>query len=356
MARLWAISDIHTDCKENRAWVEQLSNTEFKQDAILVAGDVSDSRAILERTLRTLVAKFQTVFFTPGNHDLWLGEEDEADSISKLHSLLGLCRSLGVQTKPQRIGTETIGVWVCPLLSWHHKTFDKEPDIEGWSIPSIEDSMVDYHKCRFPEPLSMHDESAARAVDDLNEAATAALQDRRLEEPLVTFSHFLPRPELLIEKRFLTLPTLPKAVGSRYLGQRVKSLAPDVHVFGHTHFGWDATHDGIRYIQCALAYPYERLQRWGSLSIGGFGAEGPLLVWSASRGFAPKMHCRWSRYYERHKRQPDKVFELAYYAAPHYKKMDSRAVECRPDFSHEGPEMQVPISRPLQRDPVDPVS
>jgi len=68
----------------------------------------------------------------------------------------------------------------------------------------------------------------------------------------------VPRVELCPEKRFLTLPSLAKAVGSRPLGERVARLRPDAHVFGHTHFGWDATLDGTRYLQAALAYPEER--------------------------------------------------------------------------------------------------
>ena len=30
-----------------------------------------------------------------------------------------------------------------------------------------------------------------------------------------------------------------------------EELKPEIHVFGHTHFGWDAVHDGVRYVQAA---------------------------------------------------------------------------------------------------------
>ena len=30
-----------------------------------------------------------------------------------------------------------------------------------------------------------------------------------------------------------------------------QELKPEIHVFGHTHFGWDAVHDGVRYVQAA---------------------------------------------------------------------------------------------------------
>ena len=37
---------------------------------------------------------------------------------------------------------------------------------------------------------------------------------------VISFSHFLPRIELMPEKRFLYLPTLSKAVGSNFLKRR----------------------------------------------------------------------------------------------------------------------------------------
>eukprot|EP00927_Polykrikos_kofoidii_P072679 TRINITY_DN68772_c0_g1_i1.p1 TRINITY_DN68772_c0_g1~~TRINITY_DN68772_c0_g1_i1.p1 ORF type:complete len:393 (+),score=28.04 TRINITY_DN68772_c0_g1_i1:65-1180(+) len=358
--RLWAVSDIHTDSRENALWVERLSDTDYQQDALVVAGDVSDTVSTLQTTLQTLAGKFKTVFFTPGNHDLWLSSDDAcSDSFDKLHNVINICEKLGVATGPRRIGGTraaeggSASVWVCPLLSWHHKSFDSEADIEGWDLRPPEMVMNDYHCCCFPEGLSMHDDSVANAIDCLNDARLSDLDHRRPEEPLVTFSHFLPRIELLPEKRFLTVPQLPKASGSRFLGDRVRTMRPAVHIFGHTHFGWDAVHDDVRYVQAALAYPRERLTRWHTLSNGTFGRDGPLLVWSSLSGFAPKRRCRWSGYYEHHQREPGRVFELAHYAAGMYRKTDPRATECTPDFSHEGSN-QMAGNRQLREDPALP--
>ncbi|GLI67157.1 hypothetical protein VaNZ11_011370 [Volvox africanus] len=92
-------------------------------------------------------------------------------------------------------------------------------------------------------------------------AAAAEVQD----EDVISFSHFLPLQELLPEKRYLTFPNLAKAVGSTYLADRILRLRPQMHVFGHTHFAWDAVRDGIRYVQAPLAYPSERRFRLRSL-------------------------------------------------------------------------------------------
>lgn len=42
----------------------------------------------------------------------------------------------------------------------------------------------------------------------------------------------------------LALLLQPKAVGSLPVAERVQQLCPDIHIFGHTHFAWDATIDG----------------------------------------------------------------------------------------------------------------
>ncbi len=64
--RVFALSDLHVDYKENLAFVKSWSNERFKKDALIVAGDVTDNLALLETTLRMLRQKFSEVFYVPG--------------------------------------------------------------------------------------------------------------------------------------------------------------------------------------------------------------------------------------------------------------------------------------------------
>lgn len=50
----------------------------------------------------------------------------------KLEVIKDLCRELGVHTEPERIG----GVWIAPIYSWYHASFDREPDLRG--APAVE--------------------------------------------------------------------------------------------------------------------------------------------------------------------------------------------------------------------------
>ena len=59
----------------------------------------------------------------------------------------------------------------------------------------------------------------ARAFADLNEPFLSTAP--RIEETVISFSHFLPRQELCPEKRFLIEPMLSKVIGSDYLRRQV---------------------------------------------------------------------------------------------------------------------------------------
>jgi hypothetical protein len=43
-----------------------------------------------------------------------------------------LCNELGVHTEPLRVS----GVWIAPIYSWYHASFDREPDLPG--APAVE--------------------------------------------------------------------------------------------------------------------------------------------------------------------------------------------------------------------------
>ena len=65
-SRIYAISDLHVDYKDNLLFVNSWSSTEYQQDVLLIAGDVTDNLVLLEKVLKSLVIKFKDVFFVPG--------------------------------------------------------------------------------------------------------------------------------------------------------------------------------------------------------------------------------------------------------------------------------------------------
>lgn len=239
--RVFAISDLHTDFKENRLVVERLSDYTFVGDALVVAGDIADQLEVIEYTLALLRSKFRHVCYVPGNHELWV-RDGAYDSLEKLRRVLEMCRRIKVETSPVKID----GLWLVPLLSWYDPAFDGEDDgeehkeLEGWA---------DFYFCKWPEGVG----DLCRRFLDMNEANV-----RRLDAPVISFSHFLPRRDLLPPKEYLKFKSLPKVSGCAPLDGQIRRLNSTTHVFGHSHINTDRVIDGVRYVNNALLYPRER--------------------------------------------------------------------------------------------------
>jgi hypothetical protein len=75
---------------------------------------------------------------------------------------------------------------------------------------------------------------------------------------VISFSHFLPRRDLLPAAERLRFKGLPKVAGCAALDQQIRHLKSCVHVFGHSHINCDRVIDGVRYVQNPLRYPRER--------------------------------------------------------------------------------------------------
>jgi hypothetical protein len=72
---------------------------------------------------------------------------------------------------------------------------------------------------------------------------------RRYDAPVVSFSHFVPRTELVPAVRWLRFKGLPLVAGSVEIDAQVRRLGAAVHVYGHTHIPGDRVVDGVRYVQ-----------------------------------------------------------------------------------------------------------
>jgi predicted phosphodiesterase len=238
--RIFAVSDLHSDFRENWALLEALSSTRYRRDVLIVAGDIAHQIAKIEDTLTLLRSKFSQVFYLPGNHELWVRGEYQ-DSIEKMNEILELCERLDIRTAPQRVDS----IWIVPLFSWYDESLNHGPagddeELEAWG---------DFRFCRWPDGLG----SVVDYMLRLN-----APRIRSYDGRVVSFSHFLPRRELLPRTEVLVFKGLPKVAGSISLDRQIRALSPEVHVFGHSHINCDKVIDGVRYVQNALLYPRER--------------------------------------------------------------------------------------------------
>ncbi|KAJ1694126.1 hypothetical protein LUZ63_010824 [Rhynchospora breviuscula] len=316
--RVFVVSDLHTDYSDNMEWVRRISPDRYQNDVLIVAGDIAETYSNFVLTMSELKNKFSIVFFVPGNHDLWCRREagKYMSSVEKLTALLDACREIGVETGPKTV--DNLGI--IPLYSWYHKSFDKEKDITGFRIPSLEMACKDFHACEWPLHMLNDDMSLARYFDEINEQNQSMINDVQMKSSqIITFSHFVPRQELCPEKRMLFYPKLPKIIGSDLLERRLRSIhrnakaSESCHVFGHTHFCWDTVLDDIRYVQAPLAYPKERKRRMN-------GGEDWLPFCIFNKGFTSRLNpSYWSDYYSVFRREPDNT-DLAPWVARFYKR------------------------------------
>eukprot|EP00405_Crypthecodinium_cohnii_P040376 CAMPEP_0206564826 /NCGR_PEP_ID=MMETSP0325_2-20121206/23691_1 /ASSEMBLY_ACC=CAM_ASM_000347 /TAXON_ID=2866 /ORGANISM="Crypthecodinium cohnii, Strain Seligo" /LENGTH=487 /DNA_ID=CAMNT_0054067533 /DNA_START=36 /DNA_END=1499 /DNA_ORIENTATION=- len=282
----FAISDVHAERKENLRWLENLPV--YERSTVIVAGDLAVNLTQLEQALSLFQKKFDYVMYCYGNHEAWSKVKNAADkdlasyndSWEKLLAIRQLCSSLGVLTTATLIE----GVWVVPVLGWYHDDWDTEPPLQAPEGEKLQREPMpghalatDTHACQWGEHKNGTKE-LAKLLDEQNEVwgiwplpeallRNVAQPPGKRKHPVITFSHFLPREELMPEKRFLFQPNLPQIVGSSYIRRRVESLKPDVHVFGHTHFPWDMfLDDGTRYRSWPLGTPEEQARRIASIS------------------------------------------------------------------------------------------
>ncbi|MCM2552100.1 metallophosphoesterase [Burkholderia glumae] len=238
--RIFALSDIHVDFDGNAAWVASLSSDDYRDDVLILAGDVSDSVERLEQCLGAFASRFRRVFFVPGNHDLWVIRDAPAiDSLDKFEQVARIVEGCGATMRAGVVG----GVSIVPLLGWYDGSF-------GLPGPELSEAWMDFHACRWPAGWT-----ASRITEHfIGSNAPAAPPAGALT---ITFSHFLPRidlmPDYIPPARRMLYPVL----GSSQIETLIRRVGPDIHVYGHSHVNRDVSIDGIRYVNNAFGYPHE---------------------------------------------------------------------------------------------------
>lgn len=260
--QLFAISDLHVDYPPNMTWLRSLEGSRHRRDAIIVAGDVTDDMGRLETVFQILRGSFAHVFFVPGNHELWVRRGGWGDSLRKFEAIAELCRACGVVTKPKKLEADGRSVWIVPLLSWYTEPEEgptslfvpkpgEDPSLELWS---------DKYFVRWPR--SWNGSSAASRFLDMNAPVLA----RSFDAPVISFSHFLPRRELLfgphihLDRERDPHPqfNFSRVAGCSALDRQIRTFPSRLHVYGHQHRNRDVVIEGVRYLSNCRGYPRER--------------------------------------------------------------------------------------------------
>jgi predicted phosphodiesterase len=241
--RIFAISDIHIDYEVNARWIADLSRVDYQEDVLILAGDVTDTRPLLEWCLGSLARCFSKVLFVPGNHDLWVIRDGGGkDSLQKFDEVCAVVEGSGASMAAFRAS----GLSIVPILGWYDYSF-------GEPSPELRSIWMDYHACRWPKGYAERDVAAH----------FEALNDRRPALPgdgdgmVITYSHFLPRIDLMPGYIPRASRLLYPILGSTGLERQLRRLRSSLHVYGHSHVNRHVTIDGVSYINNAFGYPSE---------------------------------------------------------------------------------------------------
>lgn len=123
--RVFALSDIHVDYDVNVQWLRNLSSLDYRDDILILAGDVTHKLPELAATFNGLATRFNKVLFVPGNHELWvLGEAPARTSLQKFADVVAVAAENGVSMQPYWRDQ----VLIAPLLGWYDYSFGQPSD------------------------------------------------------------------------------------------------------------------------------------------------------------------------------------------------------------------------------------
>ena len=236
--RVFAISDLHVEHAENNRWVSGVSTWDYCNDVLICAGDVAQDAKLLGNAFERLRPRFQEIVYVSGNHELWVADRPESSSLDKFDQVQAIARDSGIRTQP--LDLEKVSI--VPLLAWYDHSYGKPGEmlLQRWS---------DYHLCSWPEQFDQ-----PRITEYFLALNRPFLKTR--PQPVISFSHFVPRIDLLPaadSSRGFLRPVL----GTDLIDAQVRQLGSFLHIYGHYHVNGRAERDNVTYINNAYAYPRE---------------------------------------------------------------------------------------------------
>ncbi len=240
----------------NREFIERLPA--FPHDWLVVAGDVAEKAADIEWALRALRARFATVIWVPGNHELWSLSTDPVQlrGEARYRYLVTMCRRAGVVT-PE----DPFPVWrgadgplvIVPLFVLYDYTFRPDGTTtkdEALALAYETGIVCSDEAVLYPDPYPSRD-SWCRARLDVTERRLAELPPGT---PTVLVSHF---PLTREPTRVLKYPEFAQWCGTERTADWHVRFRAQVVVYGHLHIPGTTWQDGVRFEEVSFGYPEE---------------------------------------------------------------------------------------------------
>jgi predicted phosphodiesterase len=253
--KLYAISDLHLDHRENREALAQMPA--YPDDWLILAGDICATAEQLDDALGLFCQRFAHVIWVPGNHELWVTATMAAESSpEKYQQLVDVCRSHGVSNPEDEFpvyygegGTHRIA----PLNLLYDYSFRPEEvaqeDAVRWAM---EDGLLcqDEHLIK-PSPYQSKVHWCQQRIA-FSQQRLRYYQEQGDRLPTVLVNHFPLRYDLV---RIRRIPRFSIWCGTKASESWHLDYNASVVVSGHLHVRATDYKDGVRFEEVSLGYP-----------------------------------------------------------------------------------------------------
>ena len=255
--RLKAISDLHLANEANREALLELPA--FKDDWLIVAGDVAEKLEHIRFAFDELSRRFAKVFWVPGNHDLWAGPETQGGRVlvgeERYRRMVEYAREYGILTPEDPYET-----WhgpegprtIVPLFLLYDYSFRPDDvareDVVAWAREGR--AVCADELFLSPSPWESRDAWCASRCDE----AERRLSELPPGQPTILVNHFPLRRDLA---RLPRAPRFAPWCGTRRTEDWHIRFNAEVVISGHLHIRKTDWRDGRRFEEVSLGYPYQ---------------------------------------------------------------------------------------------------
>ncbi|WP_342319929.1 metallophosphoesterase family protein [Corynebacterium mayonis] len=243
---LWAVADLHAAVKANKPRIDAILPAD-PSDWLIVAGDVAEKMDLIVRTMKQLVERFDTVIWSPGNHELFSRSTDRYRGREKYSALVQALREIGVIT-PEDPYPVFHGVTIAPLFTLYDYSF------RGAGM-TVEEAVAAARE----KNLMMTDEFAIAPFVDVrawcwDRLAYTTKRLSRIDGPTILVNHW-PLVQEPIQR--LQWPEIGLWCGTRHTRGWGRRYNAQKVIYGHLHMPGVITVDDTEHIEVSLGYPRE---------------------------------------------------------------------------------------------------
>ena len=243
---LWAVSDLHAAVKANGPQIERIQ-PQHPSDWLIVAGDVAERLDLVVRVMENLAARFDTVLWVPGNHELFSRSADRFRGREKYAALVQAMRDIGVLT-PEDAYPVFGGVTVVPMFTLYDYSFrPADTTVDEALAAAAEKNIV------------MTDEFAIAPFVDIrawcwDRLAYTTRRLSRINGPTILINHW-PLVQEPISR--LLLSEIGLWSGTRHTRSWPQRYNARAVVYGHLHTPGVMRVAGVDHVEVSLGYPRE---------------------------------------------------------------------------------------------------